>query len=88
MVLRRRRCTTVFDENSGEANSVLRGQADRPLCADLSCVGDGLCAGEQTLESIQGFSEGTRKTHACVLRSMVAMQSKAFECMCKLCVAY
>ena len=57
MVLRRRRCTTAFDENGGEANSVLGGQADRPLCADLSCVGDGLCAGEQRLEGIQGLWE-------------------------------
>ena len=54
MVLRRRRCTTAFDENGGEANSVLGRQADRPLCADLSLVVDGLCAGEQRLESIQG----------------------------------
>ena len=88
MVLRRRRCTAAFNESSGEVNFVLGGQADRPLCADLSWVGDGLCAGEQRLESIQGRSQGTRKTHACFLRSMVAMQSKAFECVCKFCVAY
>ena len=55
MVLRRRRCTTAFDENGGEATSVLGRQADRPLCADLSLVVDGLCAGEKRLESIQGL---------------------------------
>ena len=88
MVLRRRRCTAACNENGGEVNFVLGGQADRPLCADLSWVGDGLCAGEQRLESIQGRSQGTRKTHACFLRSMVVMQSKAFECVCKFCVAY
>ena len=77
------------DESGGEVNFVLGGgQADRPLCADLSWVGDGLCAGEQRLGSIQGLSQGTRKTHACFRRSMVAMQSKTFECVCKFCVAY
>ena len=52
MVLRRRRCTAALDENGGEVNFVLGGQADRPLCADLSWVRDGLCAGEQRLENI------------------------------------
>ena len=51
--LPRRRCTTAFDENGGEANSVLERQVDRPLCADLSWVVDGLCAVEERLESIQ-----------------------------------
>ena len=47
----------MFNGNCGEANSVLNWQADcqGPLRADLSWVVDGLCAGEQRLESIQGL---------------------------------